>query len=141
MSTPRADTFVATAFCSTADKHRFHTALVRFVESGFEQRLFTMTLYRRLSQTFGHIAHYDRGGFWDFWFAGPVSHVSWVEHVLRWPCYGDPTHSYSDVERSFLRWLDAGGWREKLRAAAEADARAVDLSELARLQDKYGCGS
>ena len=27
--------------------------------------LFSETLYRRLSHTFGHIAHYDRNGFWE----------------------------------------------------------------------------
>jgi len=114
----RGDVFVATAFCSAADKHRFHAAPVKLVESGFERRLFTKTLYRRLSQAFGHIAHYDQAGFYDFWFASPVARASWAVHVTSWGCYGDPTHSFSDVERSFIRWMHVGGWVEGLKSEA-----------------------
>lgn len=38
--------------------------LLHFIDSGFKQTLFTKKLYPELSNTFGHIAHYNQGGFW-----------------------------------------------------------------------------
>ena len=35
--------------------------LLHFIDSGFKQTLFTKKLYPRLSNTFGHIAHYNQG--------------------------------------------------------------------------------
>ena len=42
-------------------KAEFDNRLLHFINSGFEQMLFTKKLNSRLSNTFGHIAHYNEG--------------------------------------------------------------------------------
>jgi hypothetical protein len=50
--------FVSTKFSTAADKADFGNAFLHFIESGWKETLFTKTFYNRLSNTFGHIAHY-----------------------------------------------------------------------------------
>jgi hypothetical protein len=53
----RADQFTPTQFDSAAVKAEFANRLAEFIERDFPQHLFTKAFYRRLSMTFGHIAH------------------------------------------------------------------------------------
>ena len=69
--------------------------------------MFTKKLYPRLSNTFGHIAHYNQGGFWAEWFVEAFDQVRFIEHLLRWPCYGDPEFTFSDVERALRQEVRA----------------------------------
>jgi hypothetical protein len=39
-------------------KAEFANKLCKFIAADFKETLFTKTLYSRLSNTFGHIAHY-----------------------------------------------------------------------------------
>jgi hypothetical protein len=50
--------FVPTKFSTAADKAEFGNAFLHFIESEWKETLFTKTFYNRLSNTFGHIAHY-----------------------------------------------------------------------------------
>jgi hypothetical protein len=50
--------FVPTKFSTAADKADFGNAFLHFIESEWKETLFTKTFYNRLSNTFGHIAHY-----------------------------------------------------------------------------------
>jgi hypothetical protein len=50
--------FIATEFSTAADKADFGNAFLHFIESEWKETLFTKTFYNRLSNTFGHIAHY-----------------------------------------------------------------------------------
>jgi hypothetical protein len=50
--------FVPTNFSTAADKADFGNAFLYFIESEWKETLFTKTFYNRLSNTFGHIAHY-----------------------------------------------------------------------------------
>ena len=52
--------FTATQWSAAADKAKFANALMTFIANEFPRRSFTKSLYQRLSNTFGHIAHYDR---------------------------------------------------------------------------------
>jgi hypothetical protein len=56
--------FVPTNFSTAADKADFDDAFLHFIESGWREILFTKRFYKRLSNTFDHIAHYvDRHEF------------------------------------------------------------------------------
>lgn len=133
-----ADQFTPTKFDTAADKAWFANQFVTFVESGFEQRHFTDRFYRRLSSTFGHIAHFNRLGFWQTFFTTTADKVRFLEITLRHPCYGDAAWTYSDVERALQSWLAVNGtltkWRERLAAELEAGERA----EFERLRTKFG---
>ena len=99
--------FVPTKWNSAADKARFANHFVRFVESGFRRTLFHKWFYVRLSMTFGHIAHYDINGFFAHFFETPEDRLMFVEQCIRHACYGDPTWTYSDVEKELRKWLIA----------------------------------
>ena len=95
--------FVPTKFSSATDKADFGNALLNFLDANCAQQLFTSKLYHRLSKTFGHIAHYDRNGFYDTWFTGASDRAAFVEKILCWPCHGNPEFTFSDVEHAIQR--------------------------------------
>ena len=63
-----ADQFTPTKWETASDKAAFANRFVRFVQSDFAAKHFTDKFYRRLSNCFGMIAHYNRGGFWSEFF-------------------------------------------------------------------------
>lgn len=101
-----AEMFTATEFSTAADKADFANKLAAFVESGFEKKRFTKKLYTRLSNCFGHIAHYDRDGFWGTWFATKARQRTWVQHIVsRYRPCGQADYTFVDMEREFISWL------------------------------------
>ena len=95
--------FTATKFSTAADKAEFGNTLLRFIESEWASALFTKSFYNRLSMCFGHIAHYNRTQFYEEWFSSLAAQVRFLKHTLRFPCYGDPEYTFSDVERAIQR--------------------------------------
>lgn len=98
-------TFTATQFDTAKDKEWFFEQFKKFVMNGFEQKYFTKKFYARLSMTFGHIAHYDQGGFWEEFFTTTADKIRFLEQTLEYPCYGNPAFTYSDVEKELIAWL------------------------------------
>jgi hypothetical protein len=132
------DQFVATQWSSAEDKEKFANALMKFIANEFPRPAFSKTLYQRLSNTFGNIAHYDRDGYYSVFFERDADKVVFLDQTLRWPCYGDPTYTFCDVERAVQRRLQAANVIDVFRMR-EADAtRKRELAALARLQAKYG---
>jgi hypothetical protein len=98
--------FTPTEFSTAEDKAKFANHFVRFVESGFKESLFPKWFYTRLSMTFGHIAHYNRNGFYETWFANTDKQMEFLQHTMRYPCYGQPEYTYCDVEEALIYWLE-----------------------------------
>ena len=122
--------FVSTEFRTADDKSRFGRKLAAFVLGGFRRDQFAERLYTRLCNCFGHIAEYDRNGFYATWFADAAKQRQWVEHILKHVPCGDPHYTFSDLERLFKAWLGLN--REKLLkviAANEALERQVLVAE------------
>lgn len=130
--------FVATKWDTAQDKAAFAMQFIRFVESDFDVQHFTDKFYRRLSNTFGHIAHYDRGGFWGEFFTTTADKVRFLEQTLAYPCYGDPAWTYSDVERALKEWLRAEAILDQYRQRLAEETEAAERVELARLRRKHG---
>ncbi len=61
--------FTPTKWDTAQDKSRFAKQFVRFVKSDFSERLFSQAFYKRLSLSFGHIAHFNRHGFYQTFFS------------------------------------------------------------------------
>ena len=99
------DQFVPTQWNTAEDKAKFANHLLRFIESGYNENLFYKWFYRRLSNCFMHIAHYDKYGFYHVWFSDEKKQVAFIKNILSFPCYGDPTWTYSDVEKAIQRYL------------------------------------
>ncbi len=140
LTTPayQPDQFVATKWSTAEDKAKFANALMKFIANEFPRPAFSRALYQRLSNTFGHIANYNRDGFSSVFFERDADKVVFLDQTLRWPSYGDPTYTFCDVERAVQRRLRAANVIDVFRMR-EADAtRKRELDALARLQAKYG---
>jgi hypothetical protein len=130
--------FSPTKWDNAEKKTTFARQFIKFVRSDFAKSQFPKTFYTRLSGTFGHIAHYNQGGFYDEFFITTADKVRFLRQTMQHPCYGDPAYTYSDVERALQSWLRENGlpaqYEVRLAQEQEAEERAV----LARLQAKYG---
>jgi hypothetical protein len=129
--------FTSTQWDTAEDKTRFAKQFVRFVQSDFAAKHFTDKFYRRLSNTFGNIAHYDRGGFWAEFFTTAADKLRFLEQTAQWPCYGDPAWTFSDVERALQTWFKADGTLDRYRQRLAQETEAGERAQLARLQQKY----
>lgn len=129
--------FIPTKFSTAADKAWFANALCRFIESDCRQTLWTRRLYTRLSLCFGHIAHHDSGGFWTEFFADLRGKVAFLEATLGYPCYGQPDHTYCDVERAIQARLYACGTLAIYRALCAVEIEGVERALLNKLREKY----
>ena len=99
--------FTPTQWASAKDKAKFANALMKFIAHEFPRQSFTRSLYQRLSNTFGHIAHTNVDGFYGAFFERDFDKVVFLEQTLSWPHFGDPTFTFSDVERAVKRRLRA----------------------------------
>lgn len=125
----------------TADKKAaFAKQFINFVQSDFAQTKFPKTFYQRLSMTFGHIAHYNQGGFYVTFFTTTQDKVRFLRMTLAHPCHGDPTYTYSDVERALQRWLRENDVLAHYENRLAAETETAERAALARLQAKYGVG-
>ena len=70
------------------------------MQSDFASSKFPRTFYQRLSMTFGHIAHYNQGGFFETFFTTTHDKVRFLRQTLAHPCHGDPAGPTADVERA-----------------------------------------
>lgn len=135
------DRFTPTKWDTAEKKAAFATQFIKFVQSDFAKSKFTKAFYRRLSMTFGHIAHFNMHGFFEEFFTTTQDKVRFLRQTLAHPCWGDPGWTYSDVERALQEWLRANGVMEKYEQRLVQEVEANERAVLARLQAKYGAGS
>jgi len=129
--------FTATKFSTASDKAEFGNALLRFVDSAWEPALFTKSLYNRLSMCFGHIAHYNRAQFYEEWFSSLTAQVRFLKHTLRFPCYGDPEYTFSEVEKAIQREIENSNYLARYELHLAEEQQATDLALLRQLETKY----
>lgn len=129
--------FVATQWEKAEMKSRFCNALAHFILSDFPKSKFPSWLYKRLSMTFGFIAHYDIHGFYAEYFESTADKLRFLEQILDYPCHGDPEYTYSDAERTFRAWLMEEEILQKTHNRWKQEVEASEKQELARLQAKY----
>jgi hypothetical protein len=131
------DGFTATKRDTAADKAWFANALCKFIAADFAQTLWSKRLYRRLSLCFGHIAHYSDAGFWGVLFTDTRGKLDFRDETMRYPCYGDPTYTYCDVERAIQARLQRSGIVPAYQAMRVAEIETAERAALARLRAKY----
>lgn len=106
MSKPfKASQFKPTKWDTAEQKAKFANHLVKFVEMGCPWELFHDWFYTRLSTTFGHIAHYNRLGFYETWFRTATERKHFVRHLLEHPNYGQPDYTYCDAEKAIQEYV------------------------------------
>jgi hypothetical protein len=129
--------FKATKFSTAADKAEFGNTLLRFIESEWASALFTKSFYNRLSMCFSHIANYNRTQFYEEWFSSLAAQVRFLKHTLRFPCYGDPEYTFSDVERAIQREIVNRNYLARYELRLAEEQQATDLALLRQLESKY----
>jgi hypothetical protein len=140
LTTPafQPDQFIATQWSTAEDKAKFANALMKFIAHEFPRPAFSKALYQRLSNTFGHIANYNRDGFYSVFFERDADKMVFLDRTLCWPCFGDPTYTFCDAERAVQRRLRAANVIKVFRMREVNATRKRELDILARLQAKYG---
>jgi hypothetical protein len=123
--------FTPKQWTSAEDKAKFANALMKFIANEFPRRSFTRSLYQRLSNTFGHIAHTNVDGFYGAFFERDFDKVVFLEQTLSWPHFGDPTFTFCDVERAVKRRLRAARVIDTFRLL-EADGASSGRSRACR---------
>jgi hypothetical protein len=134
------DQFTPTKWSSAEEKAKFGNDLLTFILSDCPEGKFTAKLYERLSNCFGHIAHYDKAGFFDTWFSSAATRSDFLNHLCEDPCFGSPECTFSDVERAVQRKVEELNLRQGFASKASDETRQHDLTLLAALQAKYGTG-
>lgn len=129
--------FVPTEWSTAIDKANFGNTLLHFLDADCPRKLFTRKFYIRLSITFGNCAHYNLETFYDTWFTRDRHRLAFVQHILRWPCYGDPTFTFSDVERAVQRVVAERNYLARFDLRASEQLRTTEICELQRLEAKY----
>ena len=129
--------FVPTQWDTAEQKAKFANALMRFIADDFPRSKFHERFYRRLSNTFGHIANYNSAGFYGRFFLSAEDKLTFLEQCVTWPCYGDPTFTYSDVERAIGARLRSAKIVTLMRSQVSAARRRADLALLAELKARY----
>ena len=128
----------STKFYSAEEKEKVFKKFQVFFERGCPASGFTKLLYKYASNMYGHIAHYNLGGYYDTWFTSPAKIAEWLTLALRNPCYGDPAFTFSDVERELQVWIRESGMLSRYVKEANDKIEKEERAELVRLQGKYG---
>ena len=132
-----AEQFTPTKWDDAQTKANFGRSFIRFVEADFNSGRFSQAFYRRLALTFGHIAHFNRQGFFTNFFTTTEDKVHFLQMTLDHSCYGDPAFTYSDVERTLQSWLVERGILPMHEQRLADEREAGERTELARLKAKY----
>jgi hypothetical protein len=127
-----------TQWNTVEDKEKFIAKFKGFVKADFKESHFTKEFYNRMSMMRGHIAHYDRGGFYDAQFSTSERRADFLQHWASGHTNGDPAWTWSDVERVLADWLQEHPEHErKQRAQHNNIIEDIERRELARLNAKY----
>lgn len=131
--------FTPTQWATAEEKAKIANKLTRFILGGFQQASFTKAMYQRLSNMFGHIAHYDIHGFYATWFADIRCCRDWAEHITSsWLSgIGDPAFTWSDVEKALIQWAKEYRIAEQLDELYRLDTEQKERTLLNALQRKY----
>jgi hypothetical protein len=135
----RAEDFTPTKWATAEEKAKIANKLTHFILGGFRQGSFTKAMYQRLSNMFGHIAHYDINGFYTTWFTDIKSCRDWAEHATgNWLSgIGDPKLTWSDVESALIQWMNDNHIAIQLDELYRRDVEQKELALRHALQRKH----
>jgi hypothetical protein len=137
---PVAADFSPMHFTPAETKAWFASHFLRFASADFPKHHFTLRFYRQIMNTFGMIAHYDSMGFWTEYFTDTAGKIEFLEQVLSWNSYGDPTTSFCDAEREIARRLRDVGLLDLYRGKGRAERDAAERAQYARLKARFEPG-
>ena len=82
----------------------------------------------------------NRTQFYEEWFSSLAAQVRFLKHTLRFPCYGDPEYTFSDVEMAIQREIVNRNYLARYELRLAEEQQATDLALLKQLERKYRTG-
>lgn len=116
------------------------TKMKKFILAGMPASRFTEELYGWFRNMYGHIAHYDRGGFFATWFGDNPCRAEFLKRAdIEANCCRHWTAPYPEkrLEQELAQWIRSEGLVEKYERASASDLEATERAELERLKAKY----
>lgn len=132
-----AGTFTPTKFHTSEDKAWFGNALLSFLSKDCPLSAFSNRVYSHLSNTFGHIAHYNKHQFYEEFFLDDSSKIEFLRQTLQWSFFGDPNFTYSDVERVVSARIRRSGLLEIYEVRFKMQSENAERAQFARLKAKF----
>lgn len=126
-----AKMFTPTEHTTAQEKAEWANRLGTFILGGFQAGNFTNLIYTRLSQCFGHIAHFNREGFYGVWFASPAKQAEFIKYTLDYKVVGQAKYTFSDVCIAFQEWLREQNVQVKVEAKAANERAYIALEDTA----------
>jgi hypothetical protein len=118
--------FADETFMSAVEKESVLQAWVRFLKNGCAWHDFTIELYQHLTLHCAFIAHYNRLGFYEYYFANPG------EQTFRFLDQFDPAKPGVSAEIGMMYWLNGPTASDLNRAMRETTAPYI-----ARIRDRF----
>ena len=134
---PTAADFKPTKFTPADTKAWFACHFLRFVSSDFPKHQFSQRFYNQIVNTFGMMAHYSLAGYWAEYFTTTAGKIGFIEQVVRHHCFGDPAHTFSDVEREIIRRLRQVDLLGLYRRRSRTEQDAAERAEFAKLKARF----
>ena len=78
-----------------------------------------------------------RDGFYGRFFLTAQDKLEFLEQCVTWPCHGDPTYTYSDVERAVVARLTQSQIVAILSSQIAVERRRRELALLSELKARY----
>ena len=129
--------YTATKWSTIADKEKFEKQFKKFVFNDFQMKHFPKWFYLRLTQCFGHIAHYNQAGFYDVFFHNSLGKINFLQQCVEYPQYGDPECTFVDVEAVLRSWIQQEQFISQYRKQLANEQETRELAEFTRLKLKY----
>ena len=79
----------------------------------------------------------DRPTFYETWFTCDHDRLRFLEKTLKWPCWGDPECTFSDVERAIQQEVRKRNYLARYQLRVAEAERAREVETLRRLEAKY----
>ncbi|WP_242010896.1 hypothetical protein [Acetobacter musti] len=127
-----------TRWATVEEKAKLGNAMLRFIAEGMPAGKFTASLYKRLSNMFGFIAHYDRHGFAQTWFDSAATRRDFLDRSRDIPAGEIPALSGRTWSGKSASVSVRTFWSRHGPSRAGEDQNAREKAELGRLMAKHG---
>ena len=139
--------FTDSRFMTAKEKEQVLKAWERFLKNGCQYGQFTKALYNHLTLHCSFIAHYDRQGFYSYYFTDPAKTVDFVGQFDRDKNYKSAEYSdiywltnseYSDINQAMCEVVNR--YKADIYANCQSDEFKQDMATVTALMTKHQIG-
>jgi hypothetical protein len=126
--------FESVQFMTAKEKFNVVKAMEKFLKNDFSETTFTDALYKHLTLHCGYIAHFNRNGYWFYYFdpESPESVLSWAKELVS----SFDQREYKDINNIIKEMVD-----QKMKDHIQVlnkKARERDLAAAEKLLNRHG---